>query len=307
MNLRFPDRVFYFILAIDREEYPELELLPTEDERQEIIHAFHVAEKQTGWWLLFGALYFILVLFYISVLSRIWPFSLLPEYAGLLPIAFGLALSTGCYYRILGRRQFPVFLRAELRRRGVLVCMGCGYDLCAHASDRCPECALPASEGPECGTPEPKGESAARNAPGDTPILTRKPFRASWRWIIVAILGPVLYFAFQLAPNLLFYFAPGVANAIGVFVVVAIVLGVMGMVVWAIWGNRKHLPGRCRSCGRRLADPKTAVCPKCHGRTGCCPACGFKSMREDDECCHKCGAPLSSSNTSAKQPAGDTT
>jgi hypothetical protein len=78
-----------------------------------------------------------------------WLFSIMPSSAYM-----GLALGLGSLLLRGDRLRRIAIARQELNRRGIPVCLECGYDLRGLVGPRCPECGQPAEHRPN----EPEGE-----------------------------------------------------------------------------------------------------------------------------------------------------
>jgi hypothetical protein len=58
--------------------------------------------------------------------------------AGIVGAAAGISMTYGGFW--FARRQIRLYLRHEMRGRGIPLCLRCGYDLRGTPSGRCPEC-----------------------------------------------------------------------------------------------------------------------------------------------------------------------
>ncbi len=132
-------------MALDRwiqqrlNQFPELAQLESDAERRELLR---VVTSQ----LVRSTLYWVVVVVTIAVLMPLGFFLVLrvahiptgPGYGGIIGGVVGLlaVLLTG----ILMRTRQSTLLRRELNRRGVPVCIRCGYGLRGVGAPRCPEC-----------------------------------------------------------------------------------------------------------------------------------------------------------------------
>ena len=116
---------------------PELELFPTEEERELAIDDLGKNREHEGAWLLMFILVVTIAILAEPLLaSRVtipsWlSGSIMPLI--LMPSVFGIT-----WWRL--RRVAHRFLRSKLIESGVPVCVKCGYCLRGLTSDRCPEC-----------------------------------------------------------------------------------------------------------------------------------------------------------------------
>lgn len=122
---------------------PELRLFETEDARRE---AVTVTERPVfrGWmvWALLASPVGLYVLLTLPVTRRLFAWLRGVGWSGVVIwvlVLVTLGVYVGACAWIWQRRVRPL-LRAELRRRGIRVCMGCGYDRRADPSATCPEC-----------------------------------------------------------------------------------------------------------------------------------------------------------------------
>jgi hypothetical protein len=121
--------------------FPELDLLAAPAARHEV---YRVALRKLGWrwqYLLFAAVAPVVAVLAAHVglteLGRVAPY--VAQFRTLFfAAAAGVALPLSFQY--LFRRTLQVAIREELNRRGVPVCIGCGYDLRGQETPRCPEC-----------------------------------------------------------------------------------------------------------------------------------------------------------------------
>ena len=122
--------------------FPELDLFPTPEERRLAERQFVWTSTGRGFW--FGLLTFV----YVSIGSLMgsqlaaWLDPRAgPWYYVIRCLSFVLIVLSGgvggvWLYSASTRRR----LREELNRRGIAVCMKCGYDLRGQVEQRCPEC-----------------------------------------------------------------------------------------------------------------------------------------------------------------------
>lgn len=143
MKFHTRDYWFYLTSAVDPAEHPELEFIADEEDRQGVVAEFRKEQQRRGSWALFCCAFITICYFGWRTLLSIWPLNLVNPFLGVL-LCYGLssAVST-LILRVWGHKSFPVFIRKELRRRGIPVCMECGYNLQGQVEPRCPECGEP--------------------------------------------------------------------------------------------------------------------------------------------------------------------
>ena len=125
---------------------PEMDLFPSDEAREEALRAIH--RDLYGWR---GVLSLTLnavgvaVLFFllVAVIKRVFPS--LVVWSGYFALGITIVVYLAFLFVAL-RRSSVRDLRHQLVERGVLVCIGCGYDLRGASHERCPECGRRASE-----------------------------------------------------------------------------------------------------------------------------------------------------------------
>lgn len=134
-KLSLPDRILF----------PELGLLPTQSDQNEVIRA--VRGRLSRWCdvsVVLGGL--------LPVPILVPPVVLLVGLEWVRPwIGLAVCVVVGWMLAGLGsdaalwlwRRPIRRFLREELANRGIYVCRMCGYDLRGQTEPRCPECGVP--------------------------------------------------------------------------------------------------------------------------------------------------------------------
>ncbi len=113
---------------------PGPELFPDGRHRREALERAHRGLlRQPAFWLLS-----------LTVYAGLGALALLLQVMLPTPFAMAVCLATlAGLEAMLFRRAIRRSLRLQLRERGELICIACGYDLVGAASIRCPECGSP--------------------------------------------------------------------------------------------------------------------------------------------------------------------
>ncbi|MGE0481819.1 MAG: hypothetical protein AB7Q17_15245 [Phycisphaerae bacterium] len=128
--------------------WPELGLLPDDESRQQMIRLLRQRFfARHGWFYLFWVAFVALMIVGIIVTE---------DYASAILARIGapawldavivIVLTFVLFYAgltLLWQHPMRRFLRAELQRRGIACCLGCGYDCRSLSTPRCPECGKP--------------------------------------------------------------------------------------------------------------------------------------------------------------------
>ncbi|MHC4797878.1 MAG: hypothetical protein ACYTF1_14640 [Planctomycetota bacterium] len=116
---------------------PEYALFNNDKERDRVSEQFRSSSKfaQIIW--IWSFLYVVCLAGY-YLLPEHWPFKLISERFHLFLNGMGLFLFVAIIF--INAKSPQKFLRQELCKRGIPICIKCGYDLRGQTEPRCPEC-----------------------------------------------------------------------------------------------------------------------------------------------------------------------
>ncbi|QOJ13934.1 MAG: hypothetical protein HRU75_04440 [Planctomycetia bacterium] len=127
------------------QQMPELELLPDDAARREMFAFLRKRTSLMGWrfglyWLGFFLVAMGSTYLGMPALTGLVGWVGLPHWTALLIVVPALIVAFYIGFALLWHRPMVRAMRLELQRRGIQVCVNCGYDCRAQEHRRCPEC-----------------------------------------------------------------------------------------------------------------------------------------------------------------------